>query len=1099
MIDEFKFMLILLGFLLLFSVPCSHGESSKCLMVYKEGGAPAVFQSPKCPRWSLSNEAYRWRTDNCQSAMLQGRRKHQEDRTFCALDMRIPFPGRTGIKEVMVGMVAVFDGHSGAEASEMASQLLLEYFFLHVYFLLDGIYSAVLEKSTGKLLYKGELDLVFQVLNRDKRKHYDLDLRRSKWMFSEIFDASFHMEILKESLLRAIHDIDATFSKAAFRNNLDSGSTATIVLIVDGQILVANVGDSKALLCSERFQSAKEVKDTLLRLYRQRRRNGSISPIKKYDNFKGMSSDGLKHFIVKELTTDHHPDRDDERSRVEAAGGYVVEWNGVYRVNGELAVSRAIGDVSFKSYGVISAPEVTGWQPLTANDSYLVAASDGVFEKMSTQDICDLLWHVNTQGSEKPEHFSSRMYSLADCIVNTAFEEGSMDNLAAVVVPLRSTSFYRTPLKEGSDGEGSIYSSGLGRQKLSSINSANVINSGLVPLEYAHRVMTTFNRLLVEGTHDKFGCFYLSENLNENMDDVFGVQKDGLVDEVYDQSRALSEPFAQFHSGPLNLYTDQNLCLNFGMDIEEKGQCINPEGFTRFLGLLESIPFVNVDLNSSESFGYETPNSRYVLKRRFGRGSYGDVWLAFHWNCSQGGDALNWIHTKENCSTNNIGFEPNEYNMCSETNSSSHHCDIGPDYNNMFILKRIMVEKGNNVYLSGLRERYFGEIFLNASVSLRGQTATGLSNSSREAQYDSCDLLDMNESILREIEYIKNLENICLGNFRMHRADDEEGLKHIARYIESFESQSKEIWLVFRNEGISLSKLMYTAEEGGKHTDQEGGERVKNIQLLHPSTWWHWLRSTEAGKEEMRNLMWQLLMALKSCHDRNITHRDIKPENMVICFEDEETGRCLKGSPIGDKHHHMKMRIIDFGSAIDEFTIKHLYGSNGPSRFEQTHEYTAPEALLNVRWFQKPPNVTLKYDMWSVGVVMLELILGSPHVFQINARTRALLDPHLEGWNEDMKELAYKLRSFMEMCILIPGSSPKRHRTGDAKDQSDSPASWKCSEEYFLNQVKNRDPLKLGFPNVWAMRLVRQLLLWDPEDRLSVDDALRHPYFQPPR
>lgn len=45
---------------------------------------------------------------------------------------------------------------------------------------------------------------------------------------------------------------------------------------------------------------------------------------------------------------DHHPDREDERSRVEAAGGYVLEWAGVLRVNGELAVSRAIGDVPFK-------------------------------------------------------------------------------------------------------------------------------------------------------------------------------------------------------------------------------------------------------------------------------------------------------------------------------------------------------------------------------------------------------------------------------------------------------------------------------------------------------------------------------------------------------------------------------------------------------------------------------------------------------------------------------------------------------------------------------------------------------------------------------
>lgn len=49
-----------------------------------------------------------------------------------------------------------------------------------------------------------------------------------------------------------------------------------------------------------------------------------------------------------------------------------------------------------------------------------------------------------------------------------------------------------------------------------------------------------------------------------------------------------------------------------------------------------------------------------------------------------------------------------------------------------------------------------------------------------------------------------------------------------------------------------------------------------------------------------------------------------------------------------------------------------------------------------------------RYDMWSVGVVILELILGSPNVFQISSITQALLDQHLNGWNDSLKELAYK-------------------------------------------------------------------------------------------
>lgn len=55
--------------------------------------------------------------------------------------------------------------------------------------------------------------------------------------------------------------------KEASRYNLDSGTTATIIVIAEGQILVANVGDSKALLCSEKFQSPAEAKGLLNRKF----------------------------------------------------------------------------------------------------------------------------------------------------------------------------------------------------------------------------------------------------------------------------------------------------------------------------------------------------------------------------------------------------------------------------------------------------------------------------------------------------------------------------------------------------------------------------------------------------------------------------------------------------------------------------------------------------------------------------------------------------------------------------------------------------------------------------------------------------------------
>ncbi|KAI3760121.1 hypothetical protein L1987_50511 [Smallanthus sonchifolius] len=1047
------FILSFLGFVICI-ITRTAGESSTCLALYKEGGAPAVFQSPKCPRWSLPKHDSRIRstTGRCQSATRQGRRKSLEDRTFCTLDIRIPFPGPNGIRDTSVGIVAVFDGHNGSEASEMASKMLLEYFTLHTFFLLDTTYSFLSKISKGMLPNKGQRDYASQMLGWDEKLgEYVLHIGRIKFTLSTIFNGDFHLEILKESLLKAIDDIDAAFCKDASRYNFDSGSTATVILIADSQILAANVGDSKAFLCSEAFQSPLDAKATLIRLYRKRRRDGASIRMKDYGNFKLAASDGLPHFFAKELTKDHHPDRVDERSRVESAGGYVLEWGGVSRVNGHLAVSRAIGDLSFKSFGVISVPEVTDWQPLTANDSYLVAASDGVLEKLGPQDVCDLFWELHTHAPLELQYSPSCSYSLADCIVDTALENGSMDNVAAVVVPF------------GLDTLPSRRSREVGLQNYVEGHSGS---------ENGDSVIDKFGRLLVEGKQDTYGYFYLSESLNENDDCTFWISKDEQ-DSIHGSLQALPDMLNHNFGGPLNVYREQMMCLHFGRSSGgDRDQCINPEGLASFLGLLESLPTDNVKQNQ-ESFEGINPNTRYILKKRFDRGSYGEVWVAFHWDYLM----------KSNDSEQSVKNKTFQFHT---THHGTENGTSGPSNDNIFILKRIMVERGNTVYLSGIREKYFGELFLNASSYLGG---TLLVKDSYPYPYPY-NFLRMDESVTPD--------HMPSRKKRQPHVAYEEGLKHIARYIESFESKSNEIWLVFHHEGISLSKLLYTADDIGSSdgTDNENYDHIKHVRILHPSKWWRWLKTTEAGQEEMKSLIWQLLMALQSCHDRNITHRDIKPENMIVCFEDQDSGRCLKGSPSENETYITKMRIIDFGSAMDEFTIKHLYGAAGPSRDEQTYEYMPPEAFLNATWYHGPASITTKYDMWSVGVVILELIIGSPNVFQIDAITRALLEQHLEGWNEGLKELAYKLRSFMELCILLPGSSANHLLSwGHNGKRSGSPASWKCSEEFFSSQIKSRDPLKIGFPNVWALRLVRQLLVWDPEDRLTVDDALRHPYF----
>jgi len=126
----------------------------------------------------------------------------------------------------------------------------------------------------------------------------------------------------------------------------------------------------------------------------------------------------------------------------------------------------------------------------------------------------------------------------------------------------------------------------------------------------------------------------------------------------------------------------------------------------------------------------------------------------------------------------------------------------------------------------------------------------------------------------------------------------------------------------------------------------------------------------------------QVLLALAAVHQQNVTHRDVKPENLLVTFPGchaEEAARR------GCRPESMHLRLIDFGSAVDGHSAFHLYGRGGPSEAEQTAEYAPPEAVFGRFWGRQPVAKRLwPYDVWSLGVVWLELLLGTPHVFQVS-------------------------------------------------------------------------------------------------------------------
>ncbi|GMI80755.1 ABA-HYPERSENSITIVE GERMINATION 3, ARABIDOPSIS THALIANA PROTEIN PHOSPHATASE 2CA [Hibiscus trionum] len=119
------------------------------------------------------------------------------------------------------------------------------------------------------------------------------------------------------------------------------GSTAVVAIVTPDKIIVANCGDSRAVLC----------------------RNGVALP----------------------LSDDHKPDRPDELIRIEEAGGRVIYWDGP-RVLGVLAMSRAIGDNYLKPF-VIPEPEVTITER-TSEDECLILGSDGLWDVVTNETAC---------------------------------------------------------------------------------------------------------------------------------------------------------------------------------------------------------------------------------------------------------------------------------------------------------------------------------------------------------------------------------------------------------------------------------------------------------------------------------------------------------------------------------------------------------------------------------------------------------------------------------------------------------------------------------------------------------------------------------------
>jgi len=184
---------------------------------------------------------------------------------------------------------------------------------------------------------------------------------------------------------------------------LQAGCTAVVALLKGTKLYVANAGDSRAVIS--------------------------------------------KAGVAEALSIDHKPTQDRERDRIVGAGGFVSEIGGVARVNANLNLSRAIGDLRYKTNRALSPseqiitaePDVTVTE-LTHEHEFLVMACDGVWDVMKNQEVVDFVRERLATPTRPGKTAEETCCDLLDaCLAKDPKESRGIgcDNMTAIIVQFR--------------------------------------------------------------------------------------------------------------------------------------------------------------------------------------------------------------------------------------------------------------------------------------------------------------------------------------------------------------------------------------------------------------------------------------------------------------------------------------------------------------------------------------------------------------------------------------------------------------------------------------------------------------------------------------
>ncbi|CAI9729152.1 dual specificity tyrosine-phosphorylation-regulated kinase 4 [Octopus vulgaris] len=188
-----------------------------------------------------------------------------------------------------------------------------------------------------------------------------------------------------------------------------------------------------------------------------------------------------------------------------------------------------------------------------------------------------------------------------------------------------------------------------------------------------------------------------------------------------------------------------------------------------------------------------------------------------------------------------------------------------------------------------------------------------------------------------------------------------------------------------------------------------------------------------------------LLHCLKLLHREKIIHCDLKPENILL----KQRGQS-------------SIKVIDFGSSCYEYQRVYTYIQ---SRF-----YRSPEVILGIPY-------TSQIDIWSFGCILAELYTGYP------------LFP---GENE-VEQLACIMEVFSLPEENFLNKATRKRLFFDSKGNPRSTTNSKGKKRR-VGGKELQQVIKTGDYNF--LNFIRSCLHWDPEERMTPDEAMRHEWIR---